>query len=883
MGRQGMALPALVSTWRLVRLYSLRQWANRPGRTALSLAAIALGVALVMAVGVLTASIERSYTGLLSDLAGRAELQVTADSPAGFPVDALRVVRETPGVRVAVPVVRVHALLVAPAGEQILTVYGVDPAVDPQVRPYALAEGVLPGLSDPEAREIALSRLAARRLGLEVGDKVDLLTVTGARPFTVSGLLAPEGVGLANAGTFAVIPLAAAQALFLKGNRIDQIDIVPAALQPPDDLARAVASRLEAAGYRGVLVGSPIQRGREANQMLQGIMDTLWLAAIIGGVIGAFMVFTNMRRNIRERRTDLGILRALGAPQRQIHRVVLAEAAVLGALGTVAGVVLGNLLARGLASVLTTNVLAIYRFSATQTPLTAAGLAMAVGSGMGAALVAAHAAARELGELQPAESIRPAAPGVQDGVNEADDGGELWRGWGLTGLGAATAGALAWIGPSLRSHVGLVLLNGLAFTLAAAGLAALLPAALGAAARSLQRRLGTARPGLFRLFFTRVLRDRDRASATAAGLLLSVGFMVAMHVYAASFKAGLMEWADKAIRWDLLVTTSWAGVGADVPLPKEFRAQLESVPGVALAGPERFAMVRTMRADGRRGPMMWLIAFDWAEAEAFTALDVVDGLRPPALYEQLRRGAGVAISRLASNYTGIGVGGRLLLMSDDGVTAFPVLAVVNDASPDLGVAYIDRGLYERHWKDATADSFAVVLEPGASLSAVRQEIERRWGRDMHLQVFEGAAFRRRMQEMVDDSLSLTMGLVFLGLLVGAFSIGNGVVLGIDERRRELAVLRAVGAEGARVGRMVAAEGMLLGVVATALGVVLGLVGSAGLVRGAIGVTGTTMPYVMPPALAGYVGAVALVLVPAFCWLSGRMAARLPLAESLRYE
>ncbi len=75
----------------------------------------------------------------------------------------------------------------------------------------------------------------------------------------------------------------------------------------------------------------------------------------------------------------------------------------------------------------------------------------------------------------------------------------------------------------------------------------------------------------------------------------------------------------------------------------------------------------------------------------------------------------------------------------------------------------------------------------------------------------------------------------------ASGIGNAVVLGVEERRRDLAALRAIGAEGRRVGHMVAAGGIVPGTVASALGMVLGLIGSAGLARRATGVTGTTMP------------------------------------------
>lgn len=874
------------STFQLLRLYSLRQWIRRPGRTLLSLAGLVLGVALVAAVSVLSASIERSYTALLSDLAGRARLQVTADSPAGFSVKALEVVQQEPGVEVAVPIVRLNALLLADRGEQPVTVYGIDPAEDPRVRLYRLAVGRLPGTTDPAASEVALSEEVARRLGVSLGDRIRLLTVVGARQFTVSGILGLAGVGLANAGNFAVIPLKTAQALYLKGDRIDQIDIVPGRLQAGEKLAEAIVTRLEAAGYRGVQVGTPVQRGREANQMLEGVRASLWIAAVIGGIVGSFMVFINLRRSVRERRPELGVLRALGAEKPRIHGLLMAEAVALGTVGTAAGSALGMGMAKALATTLTSTVLSVYQFNATRTPLTPTGLVMAVLAGIGGALLAAHAAARELGGLQPADSVRPTARDLdrEPGAPGARlDRLRVARGAVLTIAGLGVAAGLAWRGPSMRSHTALVWFNVLAFGLAAAGLATILPDVLAALARWSANRAGPRYRGFASLLFSQIVRERQRWAATAAGLTLSVGFLVAIHAYATSFKVGVASWAAHVMRWDLLVTSSWAGTGSKVQLPATLGAQLETVPGVQLASPERFALVRTIRADGRRGPMVWWNAFDWNRAEAFTYLDVVEGLPPRALYERLHRGEGVAISRLAANYTGLGIGDRLVVATAEGPTAFELLAIVNDVSPDLGVVYADRTLYERYWHDSTADAFAVVLAPGVSPQSTAEEIRRRWGELFHLQVFEADTFRRKMLGMVDESFALTMGLVLVGLLVGAFSIGNGIVLGIEERRRQLAILRAVGADAGQVGRLIAAEGVFVGLVAVGLGVVLGLIGSVGLVRGGTGVTGTRMPFVLPAQLAGQVALMAGVLVPAVCWVGSRAAARLPVAESLRYE
>jgi putative ABC transport system permease protein len=135
----------------------------------------------------------------------------------------------------------------------------------------------------------------------------------------------------------------------------------------------------------------------------------LHLAALswVALVVGLFLVYNTATINVLARREEVGILRALGVTRRQVLGLFLAEAVVLGVIGTALGVGLGRLLADWAVGITGATVSTLYIATAAAPPaLTLAHAVLALAIGVPLSLLAAALPAIEASRVPPTTAIR---------------------------------------------------------------------------------------------------------------------------------------------------------------------------------------------------------------------------------------------------------------------------------------------------------------------------------------------------------------------------------------------------------------------------------------------------------------------------------------------
>src|SRR5437667_4316528 len=223
-GPARMRPPSLRLPFRLLR--------GHIGRLAPTLIALASGVALVCAIDVVNRAVLFAFVEVVDTMAGRAALEIAAGQGALFSEDVATRAATVTGVELAVPVVSAAAFTTDGSGE-LMTVHGVDITNDAAVRVYDVRdegglsiEDPLVFLSQPDS--ILLPRSFAERRGLDVGARVELETPTGRRPFTVRGLIEPEGIGRVHGAHLVVMAICAAEKAFARPGLINRVDVVVA-------------------------------------------------------------------------------------------------------------------------------------------------------------------------------------------------------------------------------------------------------------------------------------------------------------------------------------------------------------------------------------------------------------------------------------------------------------------------------------------------------------------------------------------------------------------------------------------------------------------------------------------------------------------------------
>ncbi|GAB3148286.1 ABC transporter permease [Micromonospora sonneratiae] len=642
------------------------------------------------------------------------------------------------------------------------------------LRPYTLLAGGAPTANDQVVLTGPTDRVP--------GDHVRLHGPDGARTFTVSGVLTAD---------VPAVYLTDEAAAELAGGRIDAIALVGTGAEP----ARALAERVRATttGLR-VLTGDA-RRTAEPNPDSDALAMTaslLGTTAGLAGFVSIFVVAGTFSFAVAQRRREFALLRTSGATPRQVRRLVLGEAMVVGVLASVAGCGLSALTAPPFAHWLAGSGFAPENFTARFIlwPLLAA-----AGVGLLVALLGAWVAARRAARVRPIEALREAS------VDQRTMTPGRWVFGLLFLVGAAVLLAVM---PALGATDGLalILVDAQLALIAAALLApVLIPVIIRAVAWPLRGCMGTlARSG--------ALTAVRRTAATAAPILVTIG--IAASVLAAT---ETLRRAEQTSARDRISATTLAVPAGAAGIADPTVAALGQLPGVRAAVPTRTTEVYVN---------------DGTYPEEFPAMYVGTGvdrvLRLPTVagsIDDLHGTDTVAVSRSMGWRHGQTV---RVWLADGTEVRLRVVAVLADAldldrtlllpwqlgaghGPRTGaeVVYVDGG--------AAADVALVAGGGGGRVVGVREYLS------------AGIAEQERTNRLALIAV-LGMALLYTGI-----AIANTLVMATADRSRDLATLRLTGATPGQVLRMIGLEALLVGLVGTVLAGAVAAGMSAGLRAG----------------------------------------------------
>ena len=366
---------------------------------------------------------------------------------------------------------------------------------------------------------------------------------------------------------------------------------------------------------------------------------------------------------------------------------------------------------------------------------------------------------------------------------------------------------------------------------------------------------------------------RWRTLLSLSALALSVGLVVATGSSGALMQASVVTPARLLGRpADLWIASAY---DVDYDLPASRQAQVAAVPGVAEVQP---VLRRPVRVQTPHTDSLTLLGVDPGPYLAFHDLALAAGTLPAA-----ERSGLVALAPWAF-IRGLGLGQPVTVMTPSGDVALPLAGLIEVrslAAAQQGlvlVAPLDtvEGLFGVH--DALT-LLEVRLAPAASPRQVRADLEQALGPAYAVSIpSQPGQSVRLWQRLVLGALVCVDGLVLAGSVSLVYAVFASAA---RARRRQIGLLRVVGAERWRVLALLAAEAALLGLVGSGLGLVAGALfawGGAGLV-----LEGTPVPAVPPLPARTLLGAAALGMLASLAGALGPAigAARQPPLEALR--
>jgi putative ABC transport system permease protein len=801
--------------------------------------ALSFAVALVTACGILMESGMRSaapvqrYAAVPVVVAANQRIAVTLDGGdasvesfllperARIPAALAERVADVDGVQTVIAD-RSISTTVATADGQLLSGPDGGPVVghgwsSAALTPYSLAAGRVP--STPG--EVVLDATLAARRDLGVGAHVRITSTDGTSGYTVVGLAhPPRGRGWQGA---AFVTDALAVRLSADPARVDALGVHVEDGADPEQVAQRIQRTL--GGRVGTYTGHA--RGSvESLATTQRNEELISLGGAFGGfavLLAVFVVAATLGLSVLQRGRELALLRAVGAKPRQIRRLLLGEAAVVGLAAGLVGLLPGALLGSFLFHQLQRRGIGAETASLVIGPLPAT---IAVGVGLVTACLAAWIAGRRAAQIHPTAALAEAAAEPRRiGVVR------MLLGLGFLAGGvflSATANALQGEAAAAASFF-VVLVLMVAVGLLGPALARMAAASYGPVVAALFPTSGFLAMANVR---TRARRFASASTSIALGVAFSLALIGSLTVQAKA--------TAEQSRRQVLAERVLAASGG---LPPGLLDELRALPGVEAATSVLPTKVGALyrEFDGWSFDFLPAVGISPRGIDRTLDLDVREG-SVAALSAD-----GVAVSVDRARSLGVGVGDPVRLWLGDG--ELTTLRVVATYASNLGFGefVLPRDAVVAHVSVPMDARMLVSYADGADAAALDAELAALAEHTPGLNVVERATMQAADAEQA--RVNSWVNYLMVGVLLAFIAVAavNSLVMATGERSRELALLRLVGATPRQVTRMIRVEALAV----IGFGMLLGLaIAAATLVPFSLAIAETTVPSLPWQVLAG---------------------------------
>jgi putative ABC transport system permease protein len=770
-------MPAAISRLLLLNIRELRtHW----GRAVASVSVVAVAAALLVAVLGVSGSITGSIDRLAASIGGDANLEVSGITDDGFDDSIVQTVATVPNVTAAVPLVRQRttvnstpALLLG-LGQNASALHSdLQAAIQDELRAgstvAAAADGVIVGAG----------------LGIAKGTQFDIAGTAVTAVTVVDGAAARR----LNDAHFVIAPLALAQQISGRAGRVDSVLLFTV---PGTDVER-VRSEVNTAINGRAVVAAPSFRAAQASSSFAILQAVTLLAASVSLVVAGFLSYNAMSIAIAQRRPMISTMRALGGQQRMIVTDLLTEAALIGflggAVGSAFGIVIGNLAVGRLPSTMVQSLDARIEYV-----LPVYVVPLAIAACVIASVTASALAARQVHGVAPIEALAPAGAAISEAGSRPL---RIAAGVGGTLLLAATV-LIVTLAPGrvAVASIALAFIGASAICFACSG-------AIIAAAARVARLFGTA--GV--LGAAAIERAPRRMWVAMMTVLTAVVTTVAVTGATEDAVDSTVASFSSVADVDVWVSSAAPTDYSSSLLPPDTASKVAALPGVDRVVPGQMAFATV------GGTKVMLLGVDpGSHRDIYKSMAAADR-------QKLLSGDGVALSRDLGRAMGVQAGDEIALNTPTGEHRVEVLELVPYFSGLTGTIAMSLAPMQTWYQRPGATDLEVTVAPGADAQSVQAAIRAIVAPQTY--VYSGGEALAGVASALDQVTAVITLIAWIVVVVSAVALLNTLMLSVLDRRREIGVLRAMGASRRFTLTTILAEAAGIGIVGGIVGLIVG--------------------------------------------------------------
>jgi putative ABC transport system permease protein len=306
-----------------------------------------------------------------------------------------------------------------------------------------------------------------------------------------------------------------------------------------------------------------------------------------------------------------------------------------------------------------------------------------------------------------------------------------------------------------------------------------------------------------------------RTSVLVAALATAVAMMVSVGIMVGSFRQTVVSWMNDQLPADLYLRPAGDPAADRHPtISLELTEKIASLPGVAAVDRLR---AYEISYDGMPAT---LAAADLRVLRSHRNSDFLSGRPTELVLGQLRAQNNVIVSEPFTYKHHVKAGDSLTLSLGDAKASFKIVDVYYDYASERGYILMDRATLLSYLPDPAPSNLAVFIAKGADLGAVRKSIEAIAAGHRTL-IFSDRELRSEAIRIFDRTFAITYALEAIAIIVAVIGIAGAFLALVIDRRRELGLLRFLGASSPQIRKLILVEAGLVGFLANLMGFVLG--------------------------------------------------------------
>ena len=600
-----------------------------------------------------------------------------------------------------------------------------------------------------------------------------------------------------------MMDIASSQLLFHKLGKLDRISLWVDETIPLDPLIKDIETALP-----GLMVQSPEQKKSGVDHLLGSFNLNLKALSEISILVGMFLIYNTLSLVVVRRKVEIGILRSVGLSGRNMLYLVLLEALILGAIGSLIGIVLGFLISKWMLKAVALTITSLYLKVFTQTVSFPLGVGIeSLMIGIGVSLLAALSPAWRASQILPGENL------VRRGEITPP---EASKGLFLAGLLCFSLSAIMVFLPPVHQLPLFGYLSAFSLLL---GLSLMIPSGMFILSRLLEAPFFRNRLVFFKLAGSGFFKQPGRNSIGIAALMMSVALLISVTLMIDSFRKTVNLWIDQTVKADFVIEPrGWLSPG---PLPLVSPELEEKIKEIA-----RVAEVDLYREDHllyQNEPYL-LNSRKLSVHRKQSRYLFTEGDSSKILEEVLGQNK-VLISERFSLERHLRKGDSVTLNTPSGPATFKIGGVFYDYTTQGGKIVMDRSLYLKYWSDPMVNLLGVYLLNESLDQSERETIRKKIEsvvQKKDLRVISNREIKSDVMAIFDQTFAITHVLEWITIFISLLGIINTLLANILEQKREIGILRSMGVTRSQIGLLTLCEAGWMALLGNLFGAVGGL-------------------------------------------------------------